>query len=216
MITPINKTMNRDDLLEPEAARVTDDLNVLIRGLYSRGLQMTSWYGSLPRSESRWSRVRDWVSGRDPQSHGIGMENRGPNYQPLPGVADDMRIPWYLYWETAWLLLHGPVLRPGMRLLDAGGTSSLFTCYLASLGHEVHSVDINPTLVDNGNRIARHMAWRMHSYNMDMAALNFADGYLDHAYSVCVFEHLDAGPKQIALHQIARCLKPEGAAIHHL
>jgi len=45
---------------------------------------------------------------------------------------------------------------------------------------------------------------------MDMTKLDFDDEYFDHAYSICVFEHLDFEAKQAALLEIARCLKPNG------
>ena len=120
-----------------------------------RRLYMTSWYGSLPHEEPRpprWPRSPvDFVNhavkqvlGMNPKYNlAVGLDNRGPGYTPLPGAADDRRIPWYLYWEVAWVILNGPELSRVARVLDAGGTGSLFTCYLASLGMEVHSVDIN-------------------------------------------------------------------------
>jgi ubiquinone/menaquinone biosynthesis C-methylase UbiE len=97
-----------------------------------------------------------------------------------------------------------------MRVLDAGGTGSLFSNYLASLGVEVHSIDLNPALVEAGRRTAKAMGWKLHSYAMDIAALDFPDGYFDHAYSICVFEHLEAELRQRALKEIARVLKPGG------
>jgi ubiquinone/menaquinone biosynthesis C-methylase UbiE len=140
-----------------------------------------------------------------------GMKQR-LDYRPLPDAADDRRFPWFLYWEIYWVLRRvGPFLHPGMRLLDAGGASSLFTCYLASLGHELHSVDLNQRLLENGHRVASTMGWpAMFSYAMDMGALRFPDAYFDHAFSICVFEHLDYDVKQAALSEIARCLKPSG------
>jgi SAM-dependent methyltransferase len=45
---------------------------------------------------------------------------------------------------------------------------------------------------------------------MDMTDLQFEDAYFDHAYSICVFEHLDAKLRQGALREIARVLKPGG------
>jgi len=141
---------------------------------------------------------------------GVGIANRGSDYEPLPGSADDGRIPWYLYWEIFWVMKNGPRVENNTRLLDAGGASSLFTCYLASLGAEVYSIDINKTLVSNGNKIAKAMGWNMFSYAMNMRKLDFEDGYFDHAYSICVFEHLDYELKQSALSEIARCLRPNG------
>jgi ubiquinone/menaquinone biosynthesis C-methylase UbiE len=129
---------------------------------------------------------------------------------PLPNSADDGRIPWYLYWEIFWVAKNGPKIKSTMRLLDAGGTSSLFSCYLASLGAEVYSIDLNRRLVSNGNKIAKAMGWKMVSHCMNMKKLDFENGYFDHAYSICVFEHLDYDIKKAALSEIARCLKPNG------
>jgi SAM-dependent methyltransferase len=218
MADVINKTMSRSDLFAEGAASIVDELDALIHRMYARGLFMTSWYGSLPGSgaeagakrSSGPRRLLDLVLGRSSRAVGVGIDNRGPDYEPLPGAADDARIPWYLYWEIAWVLTRGPELGSASRLLDAGGTSSLFTCYLASLGHEVHSIDLNEGLVSNGNAISQKMGWSMHSYTMNMERLSFDDAFFDHAFSICVFEHLDHEVKQAALCEIARVLKPGG------
>lgn len=211
-MTPvINKTMDRADLLSAEAQPVIEQLNHLIRAMYARQAYMTSWYGTLPQRRGLAGFIRrlKLALGHD-GAEAIGMANRGPAYEPLPGAADDGRVPWYLYWEIYWVLAHGPRITSNMRMLDAGGTCSLFTCYLGSLGCEVHSVDINPQLVAHGNRIAHTMQWNVSSYAMDMSKLDFADEYFDHAYSICVFEHLDYEIKRQALAEMARCLKPGG------
>jgi len=209
-----NKTMDRSDLLTDEAKPIIKAINNLIGTLYVKNLYMTSWYGNLLKTErNRFNRAgikRIITSLKQKKEKVIGIDNRGIDYQPLPDSADDNRIPWYLYWEIFWVLKNGPEVKKNMRVLDAGGTSSLFTCFLASLGIEVHSVDINKELVANGNRIAKGMGWRMFSYEMNMKELDFEDEYFDHAYSICVFEHLTYEIKQAALAEIARCLKPNG------
>jgi 2-polyprenyl-3-methyl-5-hydroxy-6-metoxy-1,4-benzoquinol methylase len=201
-VTIINKTMDRADLFTEEAKPIVESLNELIRTLYSKGLHMTDWYGCLPTSGLRRNFGQN--------STRVGFDNRGPEYLPLPSAADDNRIPWYLYWEIYWVMKNGPKITSSMRLLDAGRTSSLFSCYLASLGAEVHSIDLNERLVDNGNKIAKAMGWNMISYAMNMKKLSFEDEYFDHAYSICVFEHLDYDTKKSALSEIARCMKPNG------
>lgn len=203
----INKSMDRDDLLAPWAQPRIAAINALIARLYAAGTPMTSWYGSLPE-DGREQEVQQALA-RGEQTT-VGMANRSPDYVALPGAADDLRIPWYLYWEIIWVMTHGPQLKPGSRVLDAGGTASLFSCYLASLGHELHSIDLNQRLVAQGEKIAAAMGWNLHSYVMNMAELSFADGYFDHAYSICVFEHLDHELKQRALTEMARVLRPGG------
>jgi 2-polyprenyl-3-methyl-5-hydroxy-6-metoxy-1,4-benzoquinol methylase len=187
----------------------------LIRTLYSKSLYMTSWYGSLPekympavRDRNLWRVLKNKLERKN--ALGVGIDNRGSDYAALEDSADDARLPWYLYWEIFWVMLNGPRVEHNLRLLDAGGVSSLFTCYLASLGCQVHSIDINETLIPNADRIARVMDWRMFSYVMNMNDLRFENEYFDQAYSICVFEHLDHPIKQAALAEIARCLKPKG------
>lgn len=213
----INKTISRSDILSLEARPVIQAIDDLIEDLYSRKLFMTSWYGSLPNGgQINFNRdlvktiIKKILRKGYEGTEGIGIENRGTEYEPLSGSVDDVRIPWYLYWEIYWVIKNGPKITSSMRLLDCGGTSSLFTCYLASLGSEVHSIDKNSSLVNNGKKIANKMKWNLFSYSMDMRNLDFEDETFDHAYSICVFEHLPYEVKKRALNEIARCLKPNG------
>jgi 2-polyprenyl-3-methyl-5-hydroxy-6-metoxy-1,4-benzoquinol methylase len=204
----INKTMDRLDLLSDKAQETIQSINNLVKLLYQRNLATTSWYGTLfdeEKPKGAFSKIKSTIKNKS-----IGKANRGKTYAQLPNAADDNRLPWYLYWEIYWVLSQGPKINSSMKLLDAGGTSSLFSCYVASLGAEVHSIDLNKDLVANANKISQLMGWRMHSYAMDMQKLDFPDSFFDHAYSICVFEHLTFDIKKRALSEIARCLKPNG------
>ena len=201
-----NKTMDKDDFNKPEFEIIFKELNNLIKHLYRKGLYMTSWYGTLPSNPKKqhfFPYFKDY-------HEIVGHSNRGTDYKPLKFASDDARIPWYLYWEIAQVITHGPKLNVNSRILDAGGTSSLCSCYLASLGIEVHSIDINPELIANANKIAKVMNWELHSYKMDMTKLDFDDNFFDHSYSICVFEHLNYELKQGALKEISRCTKKDG------
>ena len=223
----INKSMDRNDLLTPEAISLTNELNSLIREIYQHGIAPSSWVGTRPKNpiqkaklglkERLYSLLGNRHTGKYLVDEGEAKAlDRGYvqrlHYQPLDCAEDDLRYPWFLYWEIYWVLHYmRPRLIPGMRLLDAGGASSLFTCFMASKGYEMHSVDLNESLLAHGSCIAKSMGWEtMHSYCMDMRKLEFSDESFDHAFSICVFEHLDFDVKQAALSEIARCLKPGG------
>lgn len=197
-MNPINRTMDRDELLTKEAAATVEGLNALIRDIYSKGLNITNWFGYISDNREEESRV------------GVGMNNRSPDYSPLPGAVDDGRFPWYLYWESYAVLSAGTPIGKDEAILDAGGTSSLFSSYLASLGPALHSIDINNDLIRNANELSKGMGWNMTSHCMDMSELQFEDNSFSRAYSICVFEHLDFETKKRALKEIARCLKPGG------
>lgn len=191
---PINKTMDRADLETPACRRVLTELFGLMRRMKRSGVEYSSWYGRVNAWPGPWEHI-----------------NRGEDYEPWPGNPDELRVPWFLLWEIAWLVTNTP-LEPGGRVLDMGGAGSLFSCYLASRGHEVHAIDIDPALCDRANRIARQMGWRMVGRTMDMADLEYPAGFFDHVFSVCVFEHLPVSGRIRCNERIARVLTPGGTA----
>jgi len=221
----INKTMDRDDLFHPESKKIIDGLNTLVKRMYREGIYMSSWVGTTPPDASKLAslnglinRCVEFFAGRlsiemhpDEQTALVcGIEQR-LDYQPLPEAADDARLPWFLYWEICWVLRTlGEKVTSESRVLDAGGSGSLFSCYLSSMGTEVHAIDLNPKLKKLGSKIQEKMGFNIHSYSMDMCELEFPDEFFDHAFSICVFEHLDIEIKRKSLAEIARCLKPGG------
>src|SRR5207249_5540915 len=173
------------------------------------------WYGNLPDGPGV---TKDTVKRAIKKALGmevedrlhVGLDNRGLDYEAFQDSADDGRIPWYTYWQIFWIMMYGPSLQTGMRLLDVGGASSLFPCYVASLGYEIHVIDVNKSVVLYGKRIARAMGWPMLSYEMNATRLEFKEAFVDHAYALDVFQPLDYETKQRALAEIARCLKQKG------
>src|ERR1700704_1840977 len=174
----LNRTMDRADLDAPRAREICGDLNALALELRDRGLRASSWYGGLGEPEEE--RMAGWE-----------RANRGLRYEALPDAADDARFPWFLYWEIAWLVSNND-FRAGQRLLDLGGSSSLVSCYMASLGLDVVTVDLNEALVAKGGGVPPATAGRLRTPAMDMRELREDDlgGRFDHVTSVCVFEHL--------------------------
>jgi 2-polyprenyl-3-methyl-5-hydroxy-6-metoxy-1,4-benzoquinol methylase len=169
----INKTMDRGDLFSPEAKAVVREIDALIHELRGRDLKISSWYGVLDL---------------DGEPESFERVNRGYGYEALAGVTDDRNFPWFLYWEVVWVVLNTP-FRRGERVLDLGGSSSLFSCYLASRGLDVTTVDLNAELVENANAVGRAMDWKLQNHVMDMRSLAF-DRPFDHITSICVYEHI--------------------------
>ena len=176
MTGALNKTMDRGDLDTARARQVCAELNALVTDLRERGVMASNWYGGLEME----AEAADWE-----------RANRGLSYDPLHAAADDERFPWFLYWEIAWLVINNR-FRSGDRLLDLGGSSSLFSCYMASCGLEVVTVDVKDSLVANGDEIGAATGWNLRNIRADMRSLGEAalGGRVHHVTSVCVLEHL--------------------------
>lgn len=188
----INKTMDREDLRRSECLNIVEELNSLMKLMQSKNLRYSSWYGRLELP------YYDWFE----------KMNRG-KYEPWELNCDDKNIPWFLLWEIAWVISNIE-LEKGSTLLDMGGASSLFSCYLAYKGHTVYSVDLNDLLVKNGNDVAEKMGWDMRCINMDMRNLKLDDHYFDHIFSICVFEHIPISSRISINSKIASLLKRGG------
>jgi 2-polyprenyl-3-methyl-5-hydroxy-6-metoxy-1,4-benzoquinol methylase len=195
----VNKTMDRADLDSASARRIAGELNALIVDLHNRDLRISSWYGLLEASAD---------------VEIIQRLNRGIDYRPLPGAADDDRFPWFRYWEIAWVCQHVD-FKPGEMVLDLGGSSSLFSYYLASRGLRVTTIDLNQKLVDNANSVAKALDWDLHNARLDIRDLrrpgsSLADKEFDHVTSICVFEHIPATTRVDASVAMAEAVDPGG------
>lgn len=165
--------MDRDDLNISKAKEIIKDLNELILKMKKNKLNISSWYGVFDIKNNPMS---------------LEVINRGYGYKKLEECVDDMNFPWFLYWEIIWILMHANFKR-GEKILDLGGSSSLFSYYLASKGFEVVTVDLQRELVENANFVAQEMNWNLKNFVMDMRDLNFSEKF-DHITSICVYEHI--------------------------
>jgi hypothetical protein len=189
--------MDRADLETPRAREICAELNALVGELQELGLRASNWYGAL----EGYGLLADWE-----------RANRGPGYEPLTDAADDERYPWFLYWEIAWLDMHND-FRAGQRLLDLGGSSSLFSCWMAARGLDVVTVDLNEKLVANADALAAETGWSLRNVHMDMRDLDHAKlgGQFDHVTSVCVFEHIPVAGRIDVGSRIRDLLAPGGS-----
>ncbi|MFO0974253.1 MAG: class I SAM-dependent methyltransferase [Phycisphaerae bacterium] len=186
--------MDRADLHSPACQLVLVQLFALMRRMQALQLDYSSWYGRLAAWPSPWEFL-----------------NRGADYEPWPGNPDELRIPWFLLWEIAWVVANTP-LQPGSRVLDMGGAASLFACFLAARGHEVIAIDINPELISHTHALARAAGWRLSARQMDMQALDFPPNHFAHVFSLCVLEHLPVCGRVACSEKVAAILQPGGTA----
>lgn len=191
-----NKTMERSDLENPECRAILIELFGLIRRMGAAGAAYSSWYGRVDNWPGTWEHI-----------------NRGADYMPYPGNPDELNVPWYLLWEISWLAANTPIRR-GARVLDMGGAGSLFSCFLAHRGCEVHTIDLDESLCRRADETARRMGWRLHARRMDMTALDYPADSFDHVFSVCVFEHLPVSGRIECNTHVRRVLKPGGTAAY--
>jgi SAM-dependent methyltransferase len=190
----INKTMDRGDLGRAECAVVLEELFKLMGRMEARQAVYSSWYGRA----GGWPSVWEFV-------------NRGEDYEPWAGNPDELRVPWFLLWEICWLVANTP-MKAGGRVLDMGGAGSLFSCFLASRGYEVYAIDLQEDLCSRANETAGIMGWNLKGQQMDMRKLEFPDGYFDHVFSVCVFEHLPVWGRVECIKSVERVLRVGGTA----
>jgi hypothetical protein len=189
--------MDRADLDVPRAREICAELDALVADLRERGLRASNWFGGV----DGYGRLA-----------GFQHLNRGLRYEPLAGAADEDQYPWFLYWEIAWLDMNND-FRAGQRLLDLGGSSSLFSCYMAARGLEVVTVDLQDELITNADTLAAETGWSLRNLHMDMRDLHDAElgGRFDHITSICVFEHIPLAGRIEVGRRIHDLLAPGGS-----
>jgi 2-polyprenyl-3-methyl-5-hydroxy-6-metoxy-1,4-benzoquinol methylase len=189
----INKTMDLSDLESDRARSIIMELNDLISDFKKKGLKISSWYGKFELTGKRNS--SEWI-------------NRGYDYKPIEETVDDKNFPWFLYWEIVWVTMNAE-FNKGQKILDLGGSSSLFSYYLASKGLDVTTIDLQEQLVKNANQVAQQTGWKLENYVMDMTKLDF-DFRFDHITSICVYEHIPMYARVAINRSIEKLLLPHG------
>jgi ubiquinone/menaquinone biosynthesis C-methylase UbiE len=118
---------------------------------------------------------------------------------------------WLRLWEYSWAIIESCV-DTRMHILDAGGTGTLLSYFLAMEGcRKVTTIDIDELKVEDAIRLSRHLGLNniehVHCSILDMP---FADSNFDCVFSICVIEHISRGEQPSALAQLSRVLKPGG------
>ena len=192
----INKTMDLKDLESEDAKNVIEELKELVELYEKNNCQISSWFG-------------ECVPANDINRR-LSIVNRGYNYKPILDNELDFKYPNFLLWEIFWVYSHLN-LKKGDKVLDIGGSCSLFSFYLASKGVEVTAIDLNQGIVDEANRIAKIMNLNYKAECCDAEEyLSKTKGKFDFITSICVFEHIELEKRKRIIKNIHKCLKKDG------
>ena len=130
-------------------------------------------------------------------------------------VNDILRMRWRIRWNKMWEYARGLAFgnfQPGMRVLDFGGGATIPVFYLARLGCEVLSLDINEKFITHTNQVAGQRGWNLRGSTFDLTQ-NEAPrewGEFDRVISYCVIEHIPKDLHRITVSRLAGLLKPGG------
>lgn len=141
--------------------------------------------------------------------------------QALRAKFEALRVPysrhlsdtWSRMWEYSMMVTVSQAAE-GMRVLDVGGTGTIFAYYLAVLGCQVHTIDIDEHKVQAAAELAQQVPAFGLMQNQRMSVLDmsaYRDHTFDRVFAVCVIEHLPSREAQAqAMREMVRVLKPGG------
>lgn len=188
--------MDLKDLETEEAKKVIEEIVELNKKYEEKGCKISSWFGECEPTL---------------YSKKINLFNRGYDYKPiLTDEKLDFKYPNFLLWEIYWVYSNLNI-KKGDKVLDIGGSCSLFSFYLASKGAKVIAIDLNLKIVEEANRIAKIM-------NIDYTAVcSDAEEYLlntvekfDYITSICVFEHIEINKRKRIVKKLDKSLNKGG------
>jgi 2-polyprenyl-3-methyl-5-hydroxy-6-metoxy-1,4-benzoquinol methylase len=140
---------------------------------------------------------------------GIGAEISSTGEVEL--VADLSTRPFRL-WEYIWLYKALGFAEGGKSVLDLGGPASHVLMAAALSGNRVHSVDLNPRIVEAGRQCAESL--QLVSYQAEVGDMrdlsSIPPNSVDRIVCCSVLEHLTGSDQTRALSEMARVLAPGG------
>jgi ubiquinone/menaquinone biosynthesis C-methylase UbiE len=188
----INKTMDYEDLFKDSIRNTIIELEKLLKSLKKEKLRYSSWFGKFDLCNNRFNEMI-----------------RGYNYQSYPGAFDDCNVPWYLYWEISHIATHVKVSEEDV-VLDIGGSSSVFSFYLANRGCKVYTIELKKELVKNADLVAKKMGWDMINKVCDARNMNFKENFFDKVFSISVLMYLKPNERRLVVKKAGRILKDNG------
>lgn len=112
-------------------------------------------------------------------------------------------------WEYSQVIMESGV-DCRMRVLDAGGSGSVLSYYLAAESCDVFTIDISHAKVRDASMLSNHLGLDMTHLAQSITDIGFTDAYFDGVFCICVIEHLARDQQPLALAELARVLRPGG------
>ena len=191
----INKTMDLDDLKSEKSKKVLKELVELDKLVNSTGHSISSWYGNINASDYYKK---------------LSLLNRGYDYKATLKEELDYKYPSFLCWEIC-TLVNNIDFKKNLKVLDIGGSCSLFSLYLAYKGLDVTAIDLNESLVNEGNKIGKALNLKYKAICMDAEEyLKQTNERFDYITSVCVFEHIEINKIKRIIKLISEHISGEG------
>ena len=125
--------------------------------------------------------------------------------------SDHMSTSWLKLWEISSVLLYGNFSRNQL-VLDAGGTGTVFSFFLATEGCVVETMDINKQKVVDADKLASHLNIPIKNSCGNMRQIPAGNGYYDKITSICVLEHMSSSDRRDFYEECYRVIKPGGLA----
>ena len=191
----INKSMDLEDFDCEKLKILLKEIIEIDQKFSNNGCNISSWYGNIERNKFYDK---------------LEKLNRGYKYKNLLPKKYDAKFPSFLVWEI-YTIVNTLNFKPGETVLDIGGACSLFSYYIESKGLNVVTIDINPVLVNEANRVAKklHLNYKAICVDAEEYVKIWKKKY-DYITSVCVFEHIEQQKRKRIISAFHNILNPNG------
>lgn len=123
--------------------------------------------------------------------------------------SDHLQKHWLRMWEYSSAIIESKV-DSRMRVLDAGGTGTVFSFYLAAEGCQVTTVDIDDKKIKDAIAMSEYLGLKMNHRLESITELSDEDETYDRVFCICVIEHINIDQQEVAIRQLSRVLKRGG------
>lgn len=191
----INKSMDLENFDKDKLNSLLQEIMNLEDEFSKNNCNISSWYGN-------FEKIKFYDK--------LEKLNRGYAYKNILPKIYDIKYPSFLIWEI-YTVINTIEFKKGDTVLDIGGACSLFSFYLESKGVNVITIDKNPVLVEEANRVAKKLNLNYKAINCDAEDfVNSCNDKFNVITSICVFEHIELEKRKRIIRNLHKILKQDG------